>query len=107
MLKLISRWVPFPLVYASSYICKRKMIKYGQSYKTKREISSVIRARFESMEALIPIGWESYLKSMYGDYMKLPPLEKRKGHQGNRIPDPFSPCGHTDVLFWKDRSTQN
>lgn len=106
VLKFISRYVPFPFVYASTFICKRKMIKFGQSYKTKNEISGVIRARFESMEALIPIGWESYLKRMYGDYMKLPPPEQQKGHQGNRVPDPFAPCGHTDVLFWQDRLKQ-
>lgn len=27
--------------------------------------------------------WDSYLKGLYGDYMQLPPVEKRKGHDMN------------------------
>ena len=25
--------------------------------------------------------WQSYLSNLYGDYMKLPPIEKRKTHK--------------------------
>jgi len=36
--------------------------------------------RFEDMELNIPIGWDEYLKNLYGDYMVLPPVEKRVTH---------------------------
>jgi lipopolysaccharide cholinephosphotransferase len=107
VLKAISKYTPFPLVYASSFIGKRKMIKLGQSYKTKKEIAKVVRTKFEDMEALIPVGWESYLKRMYGDYMKLPPVEKQKGHHNLYPPDPFTPCDHIEILRWDDRKKTN
>jgi lipopolysaccharide cholinephosphotransferase len=102
VLKFIAKYSPIPLVWASSFIIRRKMIKLGQSYKTNKEIADVLRVKFEDGEAYIPVGWESYLKRMYGDYMKLPPVEMRNGHfQG--IPDPFTPCEHSEILYWKDR----
>jgi lipopolysaccharide cholinephosphotransferase len=51
---------------------------------------------------LIPKGYDSYLKRQYNDYMKLPPVEKRKSPH-NVIPDPFKPCEHSEILFWNDR----
>lgn len=103
-LKWISRYSPFPLVYASSFIISRKMVKtIGQSYKTKKEIAKVVRAKFEDMEAFIPIGWESYLKRMYGNYMQLPPVEKQRGTHSAMLPDPFTPCEHSEILYWKDK----
>ena len=103
VLKRISKFAPFPLVYASSFVISRKMIKLGQCYKTEKELSQLIRTKFEDMEALIPIGWETYLKRMYGDYMKLPPVEKQQGHHSADLPDPFTPCEHTEILHWKER----
>ncbi len=55
------------------------------------------------MEVYIPIGWESYLKRMYGNYMQLPPVEKQRGHHSEELPDPFTPCEHTEVLNWKNK----
>jgi lipopolysaccharide cholinephosphotransferase len=105
VLKFISKFSPFPLVYASSFVISRKMIKLGACYKTQKEISQVIRTKFEDMEAYIPIGWESYLKRMYGNYMELPPLEKQKGHHSADLPDPFTQCEHDEILHWKDRES--
>lgn len=103
VLKWISKFSPFPLVYASGFIVTQKMAKnIGQSYKTKEEIAALIRTKFEDMEASIPIGWHTYLTRMYGNYMQLPPFEKRYGH-GNTLPDPFTPCKHTEILHWNDK----
>ena len=33
---------------------------------------------FEDIKLYIPEKYDQYLKVMYGDYMKLPPVEKRK-----------------------------
>jgi lipopolysaccharide cholinephosphotransferase len=108
VLKWISRYSFFPLVYASSFICTKKMAKkIGQSYKTEKEIAKVIRTKFEDMEAYIPIGWDSYLKRMYKNYMELPPIDKRDGHYSGGLPDPFTPCEHTEILHWKDRLAES
>lgn len=35
---------------------------------------------FEGKQYKIPIGYDNWLRSIYGDYMQLPPLEKRRTH---------------------------
>ena len=35
---------------------------------------------FEGMTAYVPRGYDTYLSHLYGDYMKLPPVEKRERH---------------------------
>ena len=103
VLKWVSKYSPFPLVYASSYMYMREMVKTGQCYKTQKELRQVIKVKFEDMEASIPVGWKPYLKRMYGDYMQLPPVDKQKGHHSLIPPDPFTPCDHSEVLHWRDR----
>lgn len=103
VLKWISKHSPFTLVYASSFICNRKMIRLGSNYFRKEEISTLIKIKFEDLETFIPIGWHNYLKRRYGNYIDIPPIEKQKGHHSAEVPYPFSPCNHTNILHWKDR----
>lgn len=104
-LKFISKIFPFRLVYASSYLQNFGMWKFGANYIKQDEISTLIKAPFEDMEAYIPAGWDKCLKRQYGHYMKLPPPEKQKGHHGEHgEPDPFVPCEHTEILDWKNRA---
>lgn len=35
---------------------------------------------FENCEVNIPNGYDAYLKNLYGDYMQIPPVEKREKH---------------------------
>ena len=54
---------------------------YGESERMLKqdfEISEV--AEFEGHKFPIFSCWDSYLHNLYGDYMELPPLEKRKTH---------------------------
>jgi lipopolysaccharide cholinephosphotransferase len=127
VLRWISKHSPIPLVYSCSFIHGLKMIGLGTNYIKAGEIESLIRTKFESMETYIPVGWNGYLRRRYGNYMQLPPEEKQRGFHSDRIhysdsnymkltsngkpgkisiidaPDPFTPCNHTKILYWKDR----
>jgi len=102
-LKWIAKYSPFPLVYASSFINGRKMIKLGTYYIKPKEISALIKTNFEDMEVYIPAGWHTYLKRRYGNYMQPPPVKMQEGHHGVNIPDPFTPSKHSEILRWKER----
>lgn len=47
-----------------------------------------IPATFEGREYMVPIGYDTWLRSIYGDYMQLPPEDKR-----------HSP--HISIAYWK------
>ena len=59
--------------YVGSYDVKREYIKIDDLYPTKV-------GPFEGKKFSIPNKSEVYLTNMYGDYMKLPPKDKRKNH---------------------------
>ena len=51
---------------------------YGVKEKLKAEdFAETIEVDFEGLKLMLFSGYESYLKNIYGDYMKLPPEEKR------------------------------
>lgn len=62
----------------------------------KNEIADVkyfekaIKHKFENNEFFIPIGYDGYLSTVYGDYMTLPPLEKQCTH-------------HESVAYWCEK----
>ena len=103
MLKWIERNSPVPLVYASSFINGRKLVKLGANYIRKKELEELVKVPFEDMHAYIPAGWNECLKRQYSDFMQLPSEEQRRGHHSANIGDPFKPCNHKEVLQWKDR----
>lgn len=39
-----------------------------------------IKRNFEGIEAYIPNNYDKYLSTLYGDYMQIPPIEKREKH---------------------------
>jgi len=100
LLKWISKYSPFLLVYGNSFISRLKEINQRTNYIKYKEIKKLKRTKFEDMEAYIPIGWDSYLKRHYGKYKEIPSWEKQKGHHGKDIPDPFNPCNHSEILYW-------
>jgi len=102
-LKLIERYSPIPLVYSTAGICTLKTLKRETHFYKEKEITKMIKTQFEDMQASIPVGWDSYLKRRYGNYMQLPPVEKQKGHHSAQLPDPFIPSEHVESLHWKDR----
>ena len=104
ILKAISKYIPLKFVYASNFLHFFGSLKLGTNYVTQSEISKLIRTQFEDTEFLIPQGWDTCLKRQYGDYMQLPPKEKRNSHH-KVTPQPFTPCNHSEILYWTDRKT--
>lgn len=101
VLKWIDKWVPLPLVYCSNYMQYLGEIKAG-TYVKPNELTTLIDMEFEDMRAMVPKRYDTYLSRQYGDYMKLPPVEKRVSHH-NVVAHPFTPCSHEHILFWNER----
>ncbi len=54
---------------------------YGEREIIDAEVfSDVIEAKFEGEKFFAPIGYDTYLRSLYGDYEQDPPLDKQKTH---------------------------
>ena len=70
------------------------------SYKRKlwyaEDFSKTIEWEFEGFKFPIPVGYDRFLKIMYGDYMKLPPVEERGHHHDGNIFDADIP--YTEFL---------
>ena len=63
---------------------------YGmREWQPKKNMENFELHKFEDSEFYIMSGWDANLKSLYGDYMKLPPEDKRVTHDFNRY-------------YWKD-----
>lgn len=56
----------------------------GNRYE-KEWFSEAIEADFEGYKLPIPIGYDEILKKVYGDYMKLPPIEQQVTHHTNKM----------------------
>lgn len=55
---------------------------YGPREKMlKHEFEKSVEVTFEGSQYPAFSCWRSYLSNLYGDYMKLPPIEKRKTHE--------------------------
>ena len=58
----------------------------SSSYNIRKEtypcswFDSGVSVPFEDTQFMIPKNYDSYLTQLFGDYMQLPPVEKRKGH---------------------------
>jgi lipopolysaccharide cholinephosphotransferase len=55
----------------------------------KPSFSAYVNVEFEGRQFKAPVGYEQYLKNIYGDYMKLPPENKRV-------------TAHTFEAYWRD-----
>lgn len=57
---------------------------YGmREWQPKKNMESFELHKFEDTEFYIMSGWDANLKSLYGDYMQLPPPDKRVRHDFN------------------------
>ena len=53
---------------------------YMQNEYPKEAFDYPVRRMFEGHMLPIPVGYDAYLSMAFGDYMKLPPIEKRVAH---------------------------
>lgn len=57
----------------------------------KSVFDSDVYQEFEGRKYRVPVGYDAWLRSIYGDYMQLPPVEDRVTH-------------HTFEAYWKDET---
>ena len=51
---------------------------YGIKERVEKNIfDEIIKLPFENRQYCAPVGYDKYLKALYGDYMKLPPKDKQ------------------------------
>jgi lipopolysaccharide cholinephosphotransferase len=56
-----------------------------QSARHEKNIFPLKEIEFETNKFLAPSNVDAYLKSIYGNYMMLPPEDKRSGHHADFI----------------------
>lgn len=49
-------------------------------YMLRTEVAPAVLLDFEDKKFYSTKAWDHYLKNLYGDYMKMPPVEKQKNH---------------------------
>lgn len=94
-LKLIRQWI-YKIIYPKDSI--KKMIENSKKYAfmttgrvgnftaytrmacDKRVFDNFVELEFEGKRFKAPIGYDEWLSSFYGNYMELPPVEKRVSH---------------------------
>ncbi len=60
---------------------------YMQKEYPKEYFASAVRMDFEGHKMPLPVGYDGYLKMAFGDYMQLPPEEKRVCHHEFEVID--------------------
>lgn len=84
-------YVLHPLFYKFS---KRKphgplyRYSYGipfREYYSRTLVHPLIELQFEGKRFYAPSCYKEYLRILYGDYMKLPPVEQRRGHDAQYV----------------------
>lgn len=59
--------------------------EYGRREKLRAEwFSDIVRLKFEDYEIPVPVGYHEILTQLYGNYMALPPKEKRVTHHSSK-----------------------
>lgn len=64
----------------SEYVNIPSAISYYREYLKREIFGSVVEVEFEGKKFFAPVGYKEYLHNLYGDYMKIPPEDKRERH---------------------------
>ena len=60
---------------------------YMKNRYPKEAFESAVLKEFEGRQMPIPVGYDTYMKIAFGDYMQLPPKEKQKAHHDSKLLD--------------------
>ena len=84
----------YPLALSMTWFAKFLALFFGKNKLThsfggcrvvkpryKSDIFPLSKLNFENKEFFVPGNYHSYLTLLYGDYMKMPPVEKRASHE--------------------------
>lgn len=76
--------------YETSNMAAPALVYSGFRSRHRKEVyKDRIKVEFEGKHYWSPVGYDEYLKDLYGDYMQLPPISKRVSQ-------------HTSKSYWKD-----
>lgn len=79
--ELIREMVTNSKQYADlSTACVGNFTSYTRMSCNKHVFRDFVNVEFEGLQFKAPIGYDEWLRSFYGDYMTLPPVEKRVSH---------------------------
>lgn len=74
---------------SNSLLCADLVWGYSEKEIVPKSVfNKAVPVSFEGCERFIPIGYDTFLSSIYGNYMELPPVEERVAH-------------HTFTAFYK------
>lgn len=63
---------------SSTFVAPNSDANADREIVLKRTFEKEEKIKFENIECYVPINYIEHLKKYYGDYMKLPPIDKRK-----------------------------
>lgn len=71
---------------SSKYVGAVECLYNSKGNRFRKEwFEKSVETEFEGHKLLIPVGYDKILTSVYGDYMKLPPVEKQVTHHVNKM----------------------
>ena len=71
-----TRYNDQPVEYMNTF----RVTMSDRSYISKQEMYPLVKMPFEDMEVYMPKEYDRYLTRLFGDYMTMPPVEKRVNH---------------------------
>lgn len=74
---------------------------YMQCEYPKDAFSSAVYGEFEGLQMPIPKGYDVYLKTAFGDYMTIPPVEQQKPHHDVVYCDVDKCCYDFDISYFR------
>lgn len=86
--KIIDFYIQRPNGRGFNHICHSCEAMFAKHNLNKEVFNDYIDIEFENRKFKTMVGYDSYLRAIYGDYMKLPPEEQRVTH-------------HFFKAFWK------
>ena len=81
-------------------ICYSTCGLHGHGSFPASSLGDGIVGKFENLDVVLPVEYDVYLKALYGDYMKLPPIEQRILKHACVVIDPDKP--YTNYLLGQE-----